>query len=128
MDSTTSSSLPIASRDAKAVVGTISDFAPSVTAGFAKEATLRFQVGKFADCLKVLNELLRLKRERSKVPGGKNRDRKNKLLVVRDNGNSFKIIPSGERDDPTTVIEKEEQNKTRQDMEKHLRKLRDFSV
>ncbi|KAL8467063.1 hypothetical protein ACS0TY_035954 [Phlomoides rotata] len=28
------------------------------------------------------------------VPGGNNRDRKNDLLVVRDNGNTFKIIPS----------------------------------
>ncbi|KAL2503623.1 plastid transcriptionally active 6 [Abeliophyllum distichum] len=62
------------------------------------------------------------------VPGGRNRDRKNDLLVIRENGNSFKIITPGERDDPTTVIEKEEWNKTRQDMEKHLRKLRDFSV
>ncbi|KAL3845492.1 hypothetical protein ACJIZ3_002895 [Penstemon smallii] len=62
------------------------------------------------------------------VPGGRNRDRKNDLLVVRDNGDSFKIIPPGERDNPTTVIEKEEWNTTRQDMEKHLRKLRDFSV
>ncbi|XP_009611144.1 PLASTID TRANSCRIPTIONALLY ACTIVE protein 6, chloroplastic-like [Nicotiana tabacum] len=62
------------------------------------------------------------------VPGGRNRDRKNDLLVIRDNGNSFKIIPSEERDDPTTVIEKEEWKKSRQDMERHLRKLRDFSV
>lgn len=62
------------------------------------------------------------------VPEGRNRDRKNDLLVIRDNGNSFKIIPSSERDDPTTVIEKEEWDKTRQDMERHLRKLRDFSV
>ncbi|CAI9782442.1 unnamed protein product [Fraxinus pennsylvanica] len=67
MDSTTSSSLPIASRDAEAAVGTVSDFALSVTAGFAKEATLRFQAGKFADCLKVLNELLRLKENDPKV-------------------------------------------------------------
>ncbi|XP_009793143.1 PLASTID TRANSCRIPTIONALLY ACTIVE protein 6, chloroplastic [Nicotiana sylvestris] len=62
------------------------------------------------------------------VPGGRNRDRKNDLLVIRDNGTSFKIIPSEERDDPTTVIEKEEWKKSRQDMERHLRKLRDFSV
>ncbi|KAK6792125.1 hypothetical protein RDI58_011206 [Solanum bulbocastanum] len=62
------------------------------------------------------------------VPGGKSRDRKNDLLVIRDNGNSFKIIPSEERDDFTTVIEKEEWKKTRQDMERHLSKLRDFSV
>ncbi|VVA93466.1 unnamed protein product [Arabis nemorensis] len=62
------------------------------------------------------------------VPGGRKRDRKDDLLVIRDNGNSFKIIHVGERDDPTTVIEREEWNKTREDMEKHLRKLRDFSV
>lgn len=62
------------------------------------------------------------------VPEGRKRDRKNDLLVIRDNGNSFKIIPSNKRDDPTTVIEKEEWDKTRKDMERHLRKLRDFSV
>uniref|UniRef100_A0A7N0ZW79 Plastid transcriptionally active 6 n=1 Tax=Kalanchoe fedtschenkoi TaxID=63787 RepID=A0A7N0ZW79_KALFE len=62
------------------------------------------------------------------VPGGKKRDRKKDLLVVRDNGNSFKIILSSERDDPTTVIQKEEWETSRQDMERHLRKLRDFSV
>ncbi|GER38739.1 plastid transcriptionally active 6, partial [Striga asiatica] len=33
-----------------------------------------------------------------------------------------------QRDDPTTVIQKEEWNKSREDMEKHLRKLRDFDV
>ncbi|CAA0813404.1 plastid transcriptionally active 6 [Striga hermonthica] len=62
------------------------------------------------------------------VPEGKDRERRNDLLVVRDNGNSFKIIPSEERDDPTTVIQKEEWTKSREDMEKHLRKLRDFDV
>ncbi|XP_027148104.1 uncharacterized protein LOC113748756 [Coffea eugenioides] len=62
------------------------------------------------------------------VPDGKNRDRRNDLLVIRDNGNSFRIIPPNERDTPTDVIEKEEWSKTRQDMERHLSKLRDFSV
>ncbi|KAK1371192.1 Plastid transcriptionally active 6 [Heracleum sosnowskyi] len=62
------------------------------------------------------------------VPEGRDRDRKEDLLVIRDNGNTFKIIRSSERDDPTTVIEKEEWAKSRQDMERHLRKLRDFSV
>lgn len=62
------------------------------------------------------------------VPEGRDRDRKNDLLVIRDNGNSFKIIRSEERENPTTVIEKEEWSKTREDMERHLRKLRDFSV
>ncbi|KAH7524562.1 hypothetical protein FEM48_Zijuj06G0132600 [Ziziphus jujuba var. spinosa] len=62
------------------------------------------------------------------VPEGRNRDRKKDLLVIRDNGNSFKIIPVSEREDPSTVIEKEEWAKTRQDMERHLRKLRDFPV
>ncbi|XP_052202821.1 PLASTID TRANSCRIPTIONALLY ACTIVE protein 6, chloroplastic-like [Diospyros lotus] len=62
------------------------------------------------------------------VPEGRNRDRKKDLLVIRDNGTSFRIIPTSERDDPTTVIEREEWEKSRKDMEKHLRKLRDFSV
>ncbi|KDP32860.1 hypothetical protein JCGZ_12152 [Jatropha curcas] len=62
------------------------------------------------------------------VPGGRNRDRKSDLLVIRDNGNTFKIIHASEKDDPTTVIEREEWAKTRQEMERHLRKLRDFSV
>ncbi|KAE8716287.1 wound-responsive family protein [Hibiscus syriacus] len=62
------------------------------------------------------------------VPGGRNRETKGDLLVIRDNGNSFRIIHASERDDPTTVIEREEWDKTRQDMERHLRKLRDFSI
>ncbi|KAL8144100.1 hypothetical protein V2J09_017132 [Rumex salicifolius] len=62
------------------------------------------------------------------APGGRNRDRKDDLLVIRDNGNTFKINHSSERDDPTTVIEREEWTKTREDMERHLRKLRDFSI
>ncbi|XP_052202820.1 PLASTID TRANSCRIPTIONALLY ACTIVE protein 6, chloroplastic [Diospyros lotus] len=62
------------------------------------------------------------------VPEGRNRDRKKDLLVICDNGASFRIIPTSERDDPTTVIEREEWEKSRKDMEKHLRKLRDFSV
>ncbi|XP_057521488.1 PLASTID TRANSCRIPTIONALLY ACTIVE protein 6, chloroplastic [Amaranthus tricolor] len=62
------------------------------------------------------------------VPGGRSRDRKADLLVIRDNGNSFKIIHASEREDPTTVIEKEEWTRSRQEMERHLRKLRDFSI
>ncbi|XP_010269069.1 PREDICTED: uncharacterized protein LOC104605838 isoform X2 [Nelumbo nucifera] len=62
------------------------------------------------------------------IPGGPNRDRKSDMLIVRDNGNSFKIIHMSQRDEPTTVIEREEWIKTRQDMERHLRKLRDFSI
>ncbi|KAL4596125.1 hypothetical protein ACB092_12G141700 [Castanea dentata] len=62
------------------------------------------------------------------VPGGRNRDRKSDLLVIQDKGSSFKIIPLSERDDPSTVIQRQEWDKTREDMEKHLRKLRDFSV
>ncbi|WOL16618.1 hypothetical protein Cni_G25406 [Canna indica] len=62
------------------------------------------------------------------VPGGNKRDRRNDLLIIRDGGNSFKIIDKSQRDDPTTVIEREEWVKTRKEMENHLRKLRDFSV
>ncbi|KAL8225624.1 hypothetical protein R6Q57_018181 [Mikania cordata] len=62
------------------------------------------------------------------VPEGRNRDRKSDFLVIRDNATSFKIIPSGEREDPTTVIHREEWEKDRKDMERHLSKLRDFNV
>eukprot|EP01018_Ginkgo_biloba_P026697 Gb_31724 [translate_table: standard] len=40
-----------------------------------------------------------------KVPGGRDRDRTNEVLIVRDNGTSFKIIPADKQDDPDTVIE-----------------------
>ncbi|KAK1427183.1 hypothetical protein QVD17_15866 [Tagetes erecta] len=62
------------------------------------------------------------------VPEGRNRDRRNDFLVIRDNATSFKIIPSSERDDPTTVVHREEWDKDRKDMERHLSKLRDFNV
>ncbi|KAK4768558.1 hypothetical protein SAY87_003699 [Trapa incisa] len=62
------------------------------------------------------------------VPGGRDRDRKTDLLVIRDKGTSFKIVHASEKDDPTTVIEREEWENTRNEMERHLRKLRDFSV
>ncbi|TXG53036.1 hypothetical protein EZV62_022205 [Acer yangbiense] len=67
-------------------------------------------------------------REIHKVTLPRNRDRKSDLLVIRDNGNSFRIIHASERDDPTTVIEREEWVKSREDMERHLSKLRDFSI
>ncbi|MFS7912548.1 hypothetical protein Hanom_Chr02g00131201 [Helianthus anomalus] len=62
------------------------------------------------------------------VPEGRSRDRKNDFLVIRDNATSFKIIPSEERDDPTTVVHREEWDKGRKEMERHLSKLRDFNV
>ncbi|XP_008807652.1 uncharacterized protein LOC103719941 [Phoenix dactylifera] len=62
------------------------------------------------------------------IPEGKNRDRRNDLLIVRDGGTSFKIIDKSQRVDPTTVIEREEWIQTRQEMENHLRKLRDFPI
>ncbi|XP_078180661.1 plastid transcriptionally active 6 [Carex rostrata] len=60
------------------------------------------------------------------VPGGKNRNIRNDLLLIRDNGTSFKVIDENERDDPQTVIEKVDWAKSRVDMEKYLRKFRDF--
>ncbi|KAL5075670.1 hypothetical protein RYX36_014654 [Vicia faba] len=62
------------------------------------------------------------------APGGRTRDRKSDLLVIADKGNSFKIIHMSEKDDPTTVIERREWIQTREEMERHLRKLRDFST
>ncbi|KAF8671339.1 hypothetical protein HU200_050052 [Digitaria exilis] len=60
------------------------------------------------------------------VPEGKKRDRRNDLLLIRDGGESFRIIDKTKRDDATTVIQREEWTKSRQDVEKHFRKLRDF--
>ncbi|CAM0152199.1 unnamed protein product [Urochloa decumbens] len=60
------------------------------------------------------------------VPEGKKRDRRNDLLLIRDGGESFRIIDKTKRDDATTVIQREEWAKSRQDVEKHFRKLRDF--
>ncbi|XP_006662657.1 PLASTID TRANSCRIPTIONALLY ACTIVE protein 6, chloroplastic-like [Oryza brachyantha] len=60
------------------------------------------------------------------VPEGKKRDRKNDLLLIRDGGESFRIIDKTKRDDATTVIQREEWATSRQDVEKHFRKLRDF--
>uniref|UniRef100_A0A0D9XW51 Uncharacterized protein n=1 Tax=Leersia perrieri TaxID=77586 RepID=A0A0D9XW51_9ORYZ len=60
------------------------------------------------------------------VPEGKKRDKRNDLLLIRDGGESFRIIDKTKRDDATTVIQREEWAKSRQDVEKHFRKLRDF--
>lgn len=60
------------------------------------------------------------------VPEGKKRDRRNDLLLIRDGGESFRIIDKTKRDDAATVIKREEWAKSRQDVEKHFRKLRDF--
>lgn len=62
------------------------------------------------------------------MPEGKDRDRRKDLLIIRDGGTSFKIIDKSERDDPTTVIEREEWMESRRAMEKHLSKLRDFHI
>lgn len=62
------------------------------------------------------------------IPEGKNRDRRNDLLIIRDGGTSFKIIDKSQRLSPTTVIEREEWIQTRREMENHLRKLRDFPI
>ncbi|XP_066340703.1 PLASTID TRANSCRIPTIONALLY ACTIVE protein 6, chloroplastic-like [Miscanthus floridulus] len=60
------------------------------------------------------------------VPEGKKRDRRNDLLLIRDGGESFRIIDKTKRDDAATVIQREEWAKSRQDVEKHFKKLRDF--
>ncbi|KAG0487670.1 hypothetical protein HPP92_009765 [Vanilla planifolia] len=62
------------------------------------------------------------------VPEGRDRDRRNDLLIICDGGTSFKIIDKNKRDDPTMVIEREEWAESRQAIEKHLSKLRDFHI
>ncbi|GER47383.1 CCR4-NOT transcription complex subunit 10-B [Striga asiatica] len=68
MDSTPSS-LPFATRDGLAAVAGLveGDGALSVASGFAKEAALLFQAGKFVDCLRVLIELSQKKENDPKV-------------------------------------------------------------
>ncbi|XP_047071788.1 PLASTID TRANSCRIPTIONALLY ACTIVE protein 6, chloroplastic-like [Lolium rigidum] len=60
------------------------------------------------------------------VPEGKKRDRRNDLLLIRDGGDSFRVTDKTQRDDASTIIQREEWKKSRQDTEKHFRKLRDF--
>ncbi|CAK9141236.1 unnamed protein product [Ilex paraguariensis] len=65
MDSTTSSnSMAVVNKEASSGED---DGALSVTAGLAKEAVLLFQSGKFADCIKVLNQLLEKKKNDPKI-------------------------------------------------------------
>ncbi|KAL6187811.1 hypothetical protein ACLB2K_039206 [Fragaria x ananassa] len=83
---------------------------------------------KILDIVSIINAWLcsQVKIAPSHCSRGKTRDRRHDLLVIRDNGNTFRIVHGSEKDDPTTVIEREEWNKTRKDMERHLSKLRDF--
>ncbi|KAG2583393.1 hypothetical protein PVAP13_6KG199700 [Panicum virgatum] len=54
------------------------------------------------------------------------RSPRNDLLLIRYGGESFRIIDKTKRDDATAVIQREEWPKSRQDVEKHFRKLRDL--
>ncbi|KAJ8559911.1 hypothetical protein K7X08_003969 [Anisodus acutangulus] len=54
-------------RDAPATAAAEDDGALSVTSGLAKEAALLFQSGKFADCVRVLHQLLQKKEGDLKV-------------------------------------------------------------
>lgn len=65
MDSRDSSS--VASTNRETVSSPEDDGSLSVTAALAKEAALLFQSGKFADCRKVLNQLLQKKEGDLKV-------------------------------------------------------------
>ncbi|KAJ4835941.1 PLASTID TRANSCRIPTIONALLY ACTIVE protein 6, chloroplastic [Turnera subulata] len=60
------------------------------------------------------------------VPAGRNRDRKRDLLSVCDNGSSFKILDLSEREDADTFLQKREWEQSRGEMERYLRKLRDY--
>jgi hypothetical protein len=58
--------------------------------------------------------------------GGKNRDRRNEVLIVRDRGTSFKIIPEDKREDTDTIIEVMEWERTKEKLENYLRSFRDY--
>eukprot|EP00850_Spirogloea_muscicola_P012122 SM000077S21596 [mRNA] locus=s77:415548:417022:+ [translate_table: standard] len=60
------------------------------------------------------------------LPQGRKRDRLDEVLVVRDDGTSFKIIPQEERKTPDDVLQEMQWDKTRETMENYLRGFRDY--
>ncbi|KAL2608894.1 hypothetical protein R1flu_027467 [Riccia fluitans] len=62
------------------------------------------------------------------VPGGKNRDRSQEVMIVRDDGTTFKIIPEEEQMTPDEVIGAMQWDRTREAMENYLRGFRDYET
>lgn len=57
---------------------------------------------------------------------GKNRDRTAETLIVRDDGNTFRLIPSELKSTPDEVIGDVQWERTRENMENYLRGFRDY--
>eukprot|EP00270_Netrium_digitus_P008097 TRINITY_DN2399_c0_g1_i1.p1 TRINITY_DN2399_c0_g1~~TRINITY_DN2399_c0_g1_i1.p1 ORF type:complete len:325 (+),score=88.48 TRINITY_DN2399_c0_g1_i1:2-976(+) len=57
---------------------------------------------------------------------GKPRNRRREVLVVRDDGNSFKIIPQAKRKSPDEILEELHWRRTKEAMENYLRTFRDY--
>ncbi|CAM6102348.1 unnamed protein product [Calypogeia fissa] len=62
------------------------------------------------------------------VPGGKSRDRSLEVLIIRDQGTSFRIILEENESTPDEVIHALHWEKTRAAMETYLRGFRDYEV
>jgi len=62
------------------------------------------------------------------VKTGKYRNRSEETLIVRDDGTSFKLIPSELRHTPDEVIGDLQWNRTRENMENYLRGFRDYET
>ncbi|KAH9547730.1 hypothetical protein CY35_11G050400 [Sphagnum magellanicum] len=60
------------------------------------------------------------------VETGKNRDRTAETLIVRDDGNTFRLIPSELKSTPDEVIGEVQWERTRENMENYLRGFRDY--
>jgi len=60
------------------------------------------------------------------VETGKNRDRTAETLIVRDDGNTFRLIPSELKSTPDEVIGDVQWERTRENMENYLRGFRDY--
>lgn len=60
------------------------------------------------------------------VRRGKYRDRTEETLIVRDDGTSFKIIPTEEAHTPDEVIQAQQWDTTKESMDNYLRGFRDY--
>lgn len=65
MDSPAPSSVALANRDGSTAAA--EDDGAVLAEGLAKEAAVLFQSGKFAECLRILNQLLQKKEDDPKV-------------------------------------------------------------
>lgn len=62
------------------------------------------------------------------VPGGVNRDRSEEVLIVRDDGTTFRVIPMSQRKSPDHIVQEKAWNRTKENLDNYLRSFRDYHV